>query len=263
LLDAILRQSPLDAAARTQRASVRLVRGDFAGARADCAQLMASGASRAVALACLAESLGARAASSRRGALLAAYPLADPEPAVARPTSDGARPSCADAPARSRRAIADYRAALALAPARRFHSRLAGGRAGRARRDCRGATRCCEIERRAWRWWSRARLHAAAGARRLQPWRELAGTRGRARRRAPQSRSRHAGARGRDAARALAAAEKNFRLAEGTADVRVLARGGTRRRRSRPRACAPATGAHRVSRMPSPKHSRNAAWRLE
>jgi thioredoxin-like negative regulator of GroEL len=84
LLDDILRQAPLDAAARTLRASVRLVRGDFAGARADCAQLMASSASRAVALACLAESMAGSGRLVQARALLAAYPLDQAEPAAAR-----------------------------------------------------------------------------------------------------------------------------------------------------------------------------------
>src|SRR5689334_11130897 len=43
LLDGILAATPRDTAARAQRASIRLVRGDFAGARADCAQLAARG----------------------------------------------------------------------------------------------------------------------------------------------------------------------------------------------------------------------------
>src|SRR6185436_15869267 len=69
LLDGILATTPRDTAARTQRASIRLVRGDFAGARADCAQLVAGGAA-AIGIACLAESLAGTGDLARGRALL-------------------------------------------------------------------------------------------------------------------------------------------------------------------------------------------------
>jgi Flp pilus assembly protein TadD len=75
ILDGILGQAPADAAARTQRASVRLVRGDFAGARGDCAQLLATASNQSVALACLAESHAGSGRFEQARALLAAYPL--------------------------------------------------------------------------------------------------------------------------------------------------------------------------------------------
>ena len=74
-LDRVLVAAPRDASARLQRASVRLVRGDFAGARADCAQLLAGGgADQGVALACLAESLAGSGQMAQAGALLAEFP---------------------------------------------------------------------------------------------------------------------------------------------------------------------------------------------
>jgi hypothetical protein len=58
LLDALIRENPHDGDARLRRATLRLTRGDFAGARADCARLVSAGAGLASAgYACLAEAL--------------------------------------------------------------------------------------------------------------------------------------------------------------------------------------------------------------
>ena len=71
ILDQMLSVDPRDGAARLQRASVRLVRGEFSGARADCARLLgAGGAARAAALACLAESLAGSGQLAQARALL-------------------------------------------------------------------------------------------------------------------------------------------------------------------------------------------------
>ena len=71
LLDAVLRDAPHDDDARLLRASVRLVRGDFPGARADCAQLAAAGGEgAALGFACLAEALAGGGDLERARALL-------------------------------------------------------------------------------------------------------------------------------------------------------------------------------------------------
>ncbi len=58
ILDALLREQPHDADTRLRRGSLRLTRGDFAGARSDCAQLaLARGAAAPAGMACLAEAL--------------------------------------------------------------------------------------------------------------------------------------------------------------------------------------------------------------
>ncbi len=65
LLDAVLSEQSHDVDARLLRASVRLVRGDFEGARADCAQLAATGGEMAVpGFACFAEGAWPAAANS-------------------------------------------------------------------------------------------------------------------------------------------------------------------------------------------------------
>jgi thioredoxin-like negative regulator of GroEL len=225
LLDDILRQAPLDAAARTLRASVRLVRGDFAGARADCAQLMASSASRAVALACLAESLAGSGRLGQARALLAAYPLNPAEPAVARAYLLTVRAELAERARAPDAAIVDYRAALELAPrddsirASLADALIAGGELAAADALLRierpslallvrrtGCTRGAE----------RARLHALATG-----WLDLEAARGDALHYREAAWLALADG---DAARALAAAEKNFAAQKGLPDVRVLAR---------------------------------------
>ncbi|HEU4779902.1 MAG TPA: tetratricopeptide repeat protein [Steroidobacteraceae bacterium] len=71
LLDAVLREAPHDEDARLLRASVRLVRGDFSGARADCAQLVAAGGDGAMpGFACYAEALAGGGHLDRALALL-------------------------------------------------------------------------------------------------------------------------------------------------------------------------------------------------
>jgi thioredoxin-like negative regulator of GroEL len=225
LLDDILRKSPLDAAARTQRASVRLVRGDFAGARADCAQLIASSASRAVALACLAESMAGSGRLVQARALLAAYPLDQAEPAAARADLLTVRAELAERTQALDAAIVDYRAALDLAP-RDDSIRASLADALMARGEAAAADALLRIERPSLallvrragctRGAERARLHALATG-----WLDLEAARGDALHYREAALLALVDG---DAARALAAAEKNFAAQKELPDVRVLAR---------------------------------------
>jgi Flp pilus assembly protein TadD len=71
LLDSLLRENPHDPDARLLRASVRLVRGEFSGARADCAQLaVGTGSGAILGFACLAEALAGEGNLDRALALL-------------------------------------------------------------------------------------------------------------------------------------------------------------------------------------------------
>ena len=225
LLDDILRRAPQDAAARIQRASVRLVRGDFAGARTDCAQLMASGASRAIALACLAESLAGSGRLDQARALMAAYALPDAEPAEARAYFLTVRAELAERARAPDAAIDDYGAALTLMP-RDDSIRASLADALVARGDTAGADAVLRIERPSLallvrrvactRGAERARVRAQASG-----WLELEAARGDA----LHYREAAMLALGEgDAAGALAAAEKNFVMQKELPDVRVLAR---------------------------------------
>lgn len=115
LLDGILVTTPRDTAARSQRASIRLVRGNFTGARADCAQLVAGGdSSAAIGIACLAESLAGTGGIERGRALLSNYPMPPTfEPAVHAYLLT-VRGELAERAGALDAAIADYGAALAL-----------------------------------------------------------------------------------------------------------------------------------------------------
>ena len=116
ILDGILERTPFDAAARTQRASVRLVRGDFSGARGDCARLLATSSNSPVALACLAESHAGSGRLEQARALLAAYPLNPAGDAAERAYFLTVRAELAERADALDRAIADYRAALGAMP---------------------------------------------------------------------------------------------------------------------------------------------------
>jgi thioredoxin-like negative regulator of GroEL len=225
LLDDILRRSPLDAAARIQRASVRLVRGDFAGARTDCARSMTGGASRAVALACLAESLAGSGRLEQGRALLAAYPLTRSEPAAARAYFLTVRAELAERANGLDRAIADYSEALTLAPLD-DSIRAALADALVARGESAEADALLRIERPSLalvvrragctRGTERARLHALAAS-----WLDLEAARGDA---LHHREAAMLALQDGDPVRALAAAEKNFLTQKELPDVRVLAR---------------------------------------
>ena len=113
-----LRAAPHDAAARAQRASLRLVRGDFAGARADCTRLLiGGGAGQAIALACLAQVQASSDRLSQAQALLAAYPAPPTHDTALRAYWLTVRGELNERANQLDRAIADYVAALELQPA--------------------------------------------------------------------------------------------------------------------------------------------------
>ncbi|HEV7605758.1 MAG TPA: hypothetical protein VGO61_00330 [Steroidobacteraceae bacterium] len=118
LLDTILNEAPHDLDAQLLRASIRLVRGNFAGARGDCAQLAAGGGNGAqLGFVCLAEALAGGGQFARAQALLdnASAEQANAEPrthAYLLATRAELRERARDLDG----AIADYRAALTLAP---------------------------------------------------------------------------------------------------------------------------------------------------
>ena len=118
LLDTVLHEEPHDDDARLLRASVRLVRGDFDGARADCALLAAAGGAVAVpGFACFAEAL-AGAGHLERGLNLLNIVPADHRntEAFARAYLLATRAELRERNHDAAGAIADYRAALSLAP---------------------------------------------------------------------------------------------------------------------------------------------------
>jgi predicted Zn-dependent protease len=116
LLDRLLRDNPRDTDARMRRAALRLTRGDFAGARADCAQLAASpGDMTAAGFACLAQSLAGTGDLDRANALLQALPGMPVEPA-AQAYLLATRAELAERSGRESQAIADYCRALQLRP---------------------------------------------------------------------------------------------------------------------------------------------------
>jgi Flp pilus assembly protein TadD len=231
LLDAILLRSPLDTAARTQRASVRLVRGDFAGARGDCAQLLATASTQSVALACLAESHAGSGRFEQARALLAAYPLNPGEDAAARAyfltvrAELQDRAHSVDRASSINRSIADYSAALTAMP-REDSIRAALADALIARGDLEDADALLDIERPSLplvvrrvsctRGAQRERLRALAAG-----WLDLEAARGDALHHREAAMLALAVG---DAARALQSAERNFVVQKELADVRVLAR---------------------------------------
>lgn len=225
LLDTVLRHSPVDVAARTQRASVRLVRGDFAGARGDCAQLLATASSQSVALACLAESHAGSGRFEQAQALLAAYPLNPGEDPAARAYFLTVRAELAERADAIDRAIADYSAALTSMP-REDSIRAALADALIARGDLEEANALLDIERPSLALVVR-RVSCTHGAQRERlralaaGWLELEAARGDALHYREAAMLALAGG---DATRALQAAQTNFTTQKELADVRVLAR---------------------------------------
>jgi Tfp pilus assembly protein PilF len=117
LLDTVLSEQSHDADARLLRASVRLVRGDFDGARADCAQLAAAGGEAAVpGFACFAEALAGRG-DLDRGLAMLSLPAHSPSlPSAASAYLLATRAELRERGDDRAGAIADYRVALSLAP---------------------------------------------------------------------------------------------------------------------------------------------------
>jgi tetratricopeptide (TPR) repeat protein len=136
LLDTVLGSNPRDVAARSLRASVRLVQGDFAGARTDCAQLIGAGGAQArIGIACLAEALAGTGELERARTLLTTLPTGGTE---ADAYLLAVRAELAERSGDLDGAIADYQGALALAPnddsvrAALADALAAGGRGGEA-----------------------------------------------------------------------------------------------------------------------------------
>jgi tetratricopeptide (TPR) repeat protein len=116
LLDQLLRENPRDASARLQRASLRLTRGDFAGARADCAQLTTHAALAPAGFACLAQALAGSGQLERGRLLLDAVGAADSRDPAMSAYLLATRAELHERSGGFDAAIADYRAALRLAP---------------------------------------------------------------------------------------------------------------------------------------------------
>ena len=227
LLDVVLHENTHDEDARLLRASVRLVRGDFDGARADCAQLAAAGGKVAApGFACFAEALagggnldrglamlGTQAMDSRTmEASVCAYLLA---------TRAELRERSND----YRGAIADYRAALDLAP-RDDSIRAALADALAASGKTAEARAVLTVEKPSVALLVRSAALAEGSARadllaRANELLALEAARGDALH--YREAAMLALVEG-DAARALAAAHRNFEMQKELADIRVLAR---------------------------------------
>ena len=225
LLDKVLIAAPRDAAARVQRASLRLVRGEFTGAGADCAQsLAAGGAEQAIALACLAQVQAASGRLTQAQALLASTLPPAQLPAV-RAYWLTVRGELHERAGALDHAIADYGAALALAPENdAIRASLADALV--ARGGPHDASELLAVERPGLGLLVR-RAACARGAERetlraqARALLELESARGDAiHRREAALLALDAG----DAARALAEAEANFKSQKELVDVRILAR---------------------------------------
>jgi Flp pilus assembly protein TadD len=226
LLGTVLRDAPRDADARLLRASVRLVRGEFSEARADCAQLAAAGGHGApLGYACLAEALAGTGDLERARALLEAITDQQAIEPSARAYLLATRAELRERGRDTAGAVFDYRTALELAPhddsirAALADLLATSGNAGEARDllaidkpSLALLVRGVPLLRGAAR---------AALAARVNSWLALEIARGDK----PHLReaAMFALANG-DAARALAAARQNFEIQKELADVRVLAR---------------------------------------
>jgi predicted Zn-dependent protease len=225
LLDAVIAADPRDTAARAQRASVRLVRGNFAGARTDCAHLVTSRDSSAtVGIACFAESLAGTGDLSRGRALLGT--VADSVmDARMRAYLLTVRAELAERASDVDAAITDYRAALALDPlSDPVRAALADLLLARGQRD--SARRVLDVERPGLALLLRQALAAEGATRmsletRVRDWLELERSRGDAAHHREAAMLALASGR---AAEALTAARANFESQRELPDVRVLAR---------------------------------------
>jgi hypothetical protein len=117
LLSTLLDTAPRDAAARLQRASIRLVRGDFAGAQHDCARVLAQGSGELAALACMAQARAGSGGLDVARALLTREPLGLTQASVfERAYFLAVRGELFERSLDLDRAIADYSVALTLTP---------------------------------------------------------------------------------------------------------------------------------------------------
>ena len=227
LLDALLRETPHDPDARLLRASVRLVRGEFAGARADCAQLaVAAGSDATIGFACLAEALAGEGNHGRALALLNADAAqhADAD-SLAHAYLLATRAELRERSGDHNAAIVDYCEALKLAP-RDDSIRAALADALALRGDLGDARELLAIDKPSLALLVRSAA-LSEGTRRKElsaraaSWLALEVARGDK----PHLReaAMFALANG-DTAGALAAARRNFEIQKELADVRVLAR---------------------------------------
>lgn len=224
LLDDLLRAEPRDAAARGLRASIRLVRGDFTGARADCATLMAGGAGGRIGAACLAEAIAGEGGLDRAQALIAAFApraAADAGDAYLLTVRGELRERARDLDG----AIADYRAALTVAP-RDDAIRASLADALAARGDAAGALSVLDVERPSVALLVRQAACASGAqkagfAARASAWLDLEVSRGDALHyREAAMLALSSG----EPAKALTAARANFLIQRELPDVRVFAR---------------------------------------
>jgi len=225
LLDQIIREAPRDNGARVLRASIRLVRGDFAGARGDCALLAASGGGDArIGIVCLAEALAGDGQVKRARALLDSVPTDNADPA----THSYLLATRGELRERTRDndgAIVDYRAALVLAP-RDDSIRSALADALAAAGDTQSARELLAVEKPSVALLVRAASLAqgterAALSARADAWLGLEAARGDALH--YREAAMLALVNG-ESSRALEAARRNFELQRELPDVRVLAR---------------------------------------
>jgi thioredoxin-like negative regulator of GroEL len=220
MLDGVLRENPRDVSSRTLRASIRLVRGDFAGARGDCARL-AGGGETQVGLTCLAEALAGSGDLDRALGVLTNVVPAAGEAGYLLAVRGELRERAGD----DTGAIADYRAALAAAPDDdSIRAALADALAARGRDAA--AFEVLDVERPSLALVVRQAIVAPPGGResretRAAEWLALEAARGDAihlREAALLALSRG------DTARALRAASANFGNQRELADLRILAR---------------------------------------
>ena len=227
LLDALLRETPHDPDARLLRASVRLVRGEFAGARSDCAQLAVSaGSGVTLGFACLAEALAGEGSLERALALLESAP-AQPVDAdsLAHAYLLATRAELRERSRDLNGAILDYTEALKLAP-RDDSIRAALADALAARGDAGDARDLLAIDKPSLALLVRSAA-LSEGARRASlsaratAWLALEAARGDAIHYREEALLALANE---DSARAVAAATRNFEQQRELPDVRVMAR---------------------------------------
>ena len=118
LLDAVLLEAPHDDEARLLRASVRLVRGDFSGARTDCARIAVRGGDAAApGFACFAQALAGGGYLERATGVLDALPTGEENhDASTRAYLLATRGELRERGRDIAGAILDYREALELTP---------------------------------------------------------------------------------------------------------------------------------------------------
>ena len=226
LLDALLRETPHDLEARLLRASVRLVRGEFAGARADCAQLaVAAGSGATLGFACLAEALAGEGNLGRALALLDSAPAQPEADSLVHAYLLATRAELRERGSDLNGAILDYAKALKLAP-RDDSIRAALADALAARGDVGDARELLAVDKPSLALMVRSAA-LSEGARRASlsaramAWLALEAARGDAIHYREEALLALANE---DPARALAAATRNFEQQRELPDVRVLAR---------------------------------------